>query len=607
MSAAEPTGRALSPLPARIVLVALAAFVVAERGWGSDEQPLLYFDVFFAAALGVAAGLALLWRGGGSKDAARYATAVVLTIAGMACALGLYALAELLTKNEAEGDVAGFALVASLSLFAIHAAILVAIELVGAPMRASGFVETRRVKQAASTAAMVAFAVTGLALLNVAAVKMDKRWDLSLATRTRPTDATLSLLKASEREVELYLFFEKGSPVLTELGDYFDALTQAGMKRTVLDQALDAELAKELKVSRNGTVALKSGDRSETWFVGTDRDAARRKLRKVDEEIRTRLSKLTRDAKTIYFTTGHGERGDRAAKKGARPAGSALAKLTKSLNAKVKKLGLAEGLGTKVPDDADVVVVLGPTSGFLEGEAQSLAAWVDAGGALLIAVDPGVEHGLDDVLERLGVEAEGVPLVNDKEFVRRSHTDADHEFLFAASFASHKAVKALNDARGRVALLFLRTGALNRAKVEGDPKPKVTFIARSRKDTFADKNGDRKHQPDEKRAVKNYAAAVERPSSGEADARAVVVADSDVLGDALVVAEANTAFAYESMLWLLRDDAAGGAVESDEDVPIVHTRDDDALWFYGSTFVAPGLVLFVGLMIVRRRRRRRTA
>jgi hypothetical protein len=503
-----------------------------------------------------------------------------------------------------KSELAGYALIASLVLFVVHAFILLAIEMTGAPMRAAGFVEMRRVRQAAAAAATLAFAIVGLGLLNVAAYKKDTRWDLSLSTRTKPSEATALLAGAGDKPLEIYLFFERGSPVLTQMGDYFDALAQQGATVEILDQALDAELAKDLKVSRNGTVAVRRGERSETWYVGTDRDAARRKLSKIDDEVRKRLSKLTRDAQTVYFTVGHGERGDRAAKSGERAAASQLAKLLKAANAKVKKLGVAEGLGNEVPKDAAAVVVNGPTSAFLPGEVEALRSYVDSGGSLLLLLDPGVDSGLEPLLKTLGVTYDDAPLVNDKEFVRRTHTEADFEFLFAASFASHKAVKALNDARGRAALLFLRSGSLTRAK-GGEAKPKVTFVARSRKDTFGDLDRDRKHDEDEKREVKNFAAAVELPTSGE-DARALVVADSDVLSDALIVADANAAFAYQGMLWLLRDDELGGAYDSDEDTPIVHTSDEDALWFYGSSVVAPGLVLLVGLTYVRRRKKRGT-
>ena len=56
----------------------------------------------------------------------------------------------------------------------------------------------------------------------------------------------------------------------------------------------------------------------------------------------------------------------------------------------------------------------------------------------------------------------------------------------------------------------------------------------------------------------------------------------------------------------MRDDQIGGAYEGNEDAPIVHTSDEDSMWFYGTSLVVPGLVLFVGLSIVRRRKKRGT-
>lgn len=594
--------RVLSPLPSRLVLVSLAVLFVAERVLGDEGAQTVGRGVAALLFLGGVA-LHLVFRRGAPPAGRRYSTAILLSYAGLACGALLYALHVSLAEQP-EDPLGGYALVASLVVFVTHTGILLAIELTGAPMRAAGFVEMRRVKQAAGTAATLAFAFGGLALLNVAAAKVEWRKDLSFAAPTSPSHATLSLLEASEREVELFLFFEKGSPVLTELGDYFDGLEKAGAQMTVLDQALDAGLAKDLKVSRNGTVAFRSGERSETWYVGTDRDAARRKVRKIDEEVRTRLSKLTRDAKTLYFTTGHGERGERAAKPGERAAASTFAKLAKALNAKIKPLGLREGLGAKIPDDADAVIVHGPESKFLPGEVEALKAYVESGGSVMLLLEPGTDHGLDPVLEVLGVEGPTTPLLNEQEFVRRTHTNADHAFLFAASFASHKSVKALNDARGRVALLFLRAGELGREK---GSKAKVTFIARSRSGTFADENDNGRFDEGEAKKVRDFAAAVEVPVESKPEARGIVVADSDVLSDALLITEANAAFGYEAVLWLLRDDAAGGAVDMDDDVPIVHTRDEDSFWFYGTTVVAPALVLLAGLLFVRSRRRRRTS
>ena len=51
--------------------------------------------------------------------------------------------------------------------------------------------------------------------------------------------------------------------------------------------------------------------------------------------------------------------------------------------------------------------------------------------------------------------------------------------------------------------------------------------------------------------------------------------------------------------WLQGKEAA--RVEVEEDVPIVHTREKDVIWFYGTTFAPPLLVLGAGLWGVRRR------
>lgn len=601
-----PVERALSPLPGLLVAFALLLAFAGERVVGGDGVGRIALDgaagVLLLAALGLRAG------GLGARDPATRRLVLWLLFAKLAvvAALGLYA-ASVLTNLDGSGSASTKLVVAAFVVLLAGGFTLFSLELVAAPMRRARFVELHRVRAAAATALGTAFAIAGLFALNVAAEKSDLRRDLSFGAPTSPSGATLSMLEATKCEPEITLFFERGSTALPEVQDYFDALAHQGVPVKVMDQALDPALAKEMKVSRNGTVGLKCGERSETYFVGEDRDAAQRKIQKLDEEMRTRLAKLTRDASVVYFTTGHGERGFDEGNKGERPQASKLKKLAEAMNAKVKRLGIGEGLGSAVPQDAGAVVVHGPTSAFLPEEAATLKAYVEGGGSLLLLLDPGVDHGLSPVLQALGVVVPGKELVNDKEFVRQSYTDADKAFLFSTSFGSHKAVKTLSAARGKVALLFQGVGAVEKAAAAGEGAPKYAALARTRPNTFPDEDGDRAFdEGQEKRAVLEIAAAIELPKEG-GEARAVVVGDSDVGSDLLVANEANAVFGYEALLWLLRDDAAGGGdVALDEDVPIRHTRDEDAVWFYGTTFAAPAAVLGLGLLYVRTKRRRRS-
>jgi hypothetical protein len=499
------------------------------------------------------------------------------------------------------------------------AAVAVALELLLAQTRATGIVDAPRVERATRTAVTLVSGLAAIVALVYGVQKDDARLELANAAPTSPSGATIAIVDTAAcgpaaGKPELFLFFERGSTAYGEVADYFAGLQARGASVQFLDQALDPALAKALKVTKNGVIAMRCGEKTDTWILGADRDEAQRKVKKLDAEIRTKLGKLVKDPQTVYFTVGHGERspeGDGATK--GRAQAKNLKKLLDGQNVTSKKLGIADGLTDQVPDDADLVVVLGPERPFLPEEAASLAAYVERGGALALFLDPprpgtddvDVAVSLQPVLSLLGVTSPAGEVMNDKEYVKQSGTAADHVFVFSTSFGTHKSVKTLNGARGKAALLFLSARSLK--KTEAATSPKVSFIARSRPATFLDDNGNRRHdEPAEKRDIVDFAAAIEKKLDGEREARALVVGDSDVVADTLLQNEANAVFAYEALLWLLRDDvsSADGASVVD-DAPIRHTRDEDTLWFYGTTLLGPGAIVLVGVVVTRLRRRRR--
>ncbi|MCC7069993.1 MAG: Gldg family protein, partial [Deltaproteobacteria bacterium] len=504
---------------------------------------------------------------------------------------------------------------------------LLALEIVSAPMRANAFIDLRRVVAAVNTATTLVLATAGLGALCYAVEKLDLRRDFSFAAPTTPSGATTSLFDAARcpapgggdatGKPEVFLFFERGNPALGEVRDYFDALEARGASVVVQDAAIDPALSKKMKVSKNGTVGLRCGERTETWLVGEDRDDATKKLGKIDEELRTRLAKISKDPVNVYFTVGHGERSfDDAAKPGQRVAAKSLKKLVEGTNAKVKKLGVGDGLSREVPADAALVVMVGPTAPLLPEEVAALSTYVANGGALLLLLDPptpgtrdaGVPttaESLEPLLATLGVQVGGHEVMNDKSYVRESNTTADHAFVFSTSFGSHKAVKTLSGARGKAALLFKQAATVEKRQKDN---AKIAVLARSAAASFVDANDDRAFtEGAETRAIFELAAAIEVPNAaGGKEARAVVVGDSDALDDFLLVnSEANQVFAYEALVWLLRDDDnAGGAAPAAGDVRILHTRDQDKLWFYGTVFLVPLALIAVGVVTATRKKRK---
>jgi len=596
--------RSLSPWPTVLVWLALMLFFVAER-MVADESLRIVFGVLAAASFVVG----VLWRGlalRGVEGDARRMSLASLALYGV---IGLVAVCHFLRLSMAEGappDARGPVVlqIASVILAAIGVGPLLALELAARQMRPAAFVEWRRARQAIGTGLSIVVGIAALFLLNYAAHQRMERKDFSFGAPSSPSPATVSLVQASPEPIEVYLFLERGNRLQAEVQDYFDGLLEAGASFEQLDQAINPELAKELKVTGNGYVGLKSGERAGKWYLGTELDNSRTRLKRMDKELRGELAKLAIEKRKVYFTSGHGERQDAKASKGEAPGGKQLRDVVRGFNGTVRSLGLAEGLGHAVPDDADLVVVFGPTSSFMPAEVAALTRYLEGGGDVLVLVDPKVDHGLAPLLAALGLEVGAHEVCNDSVFLQQSYSKADHAFLVTNSFTSHKSVRSLSRVRGRAALALKSAGALRKPKP--DSKGKVTFVVRALAKSYEDLNGDRTFNPDtEQHAVPDLVAVVEVPAQGGDEGRSAVIADSDLFDDLLLGNQANLVLAYDLVTWLLGDDALSGEVASDEDVPIRHTREGDKLWFYGTTFAAPALVLGLGLTLVSLKRRRR--
>jgi len=597
--------RSLSSWPTIMVSLGLLLFFVAERMLG-DGGVRLGLD----AVAAISFGIGVIWRATGLRGVDGDARRLVLAGLGLSALIGVAVACHFLRLSMADGapsDARGPAVlqIASILLATAGLGPLLALELAMRQMRPAAFVEWLRVQQALTTGLAIVFGLAALFLLNYAASQRMQRKDFSFGAPTSPSGATRSMVQAAPDKIEVFLFLERGSQVLSEVGDYFDGLTEAGATVERLDQAVNPELAKDLKVTGNGYVGLRSGERSGKWYLGTDLDNARGRLKRMDKELRAEIAKLAIAKRKIYFTMGHGERRDAKASKGEAAGGKKLRDLVRGLNGTVRSLGLGEGLGNAVPDDADLVVIFGPSAPFFEGEIAALKQYAEGGGAILALLDPKTDHGLAPLLELLGLEASPHEVCNDKVFLQQSYTKADHALLVTNAFTNHKAMRSLNRARGRAALALSSAGSLRKPAPQS--KGKVTFVVRALAKSFEDLNGNRRFDDGaEKRSVPDLAAVVELPVAEKKEGgRSAIIGDSDLFADTLLANQANLVLGYDLLAWLLRDDSVSGDVVSDEDVPIRHTRDDDKLWFYGTTFAAPALVLGLGLGFVSIKRRRR--
>src|SRR5262249_34608826 len=150
-------------------------------------------------------------------------------------------------------------------------------------------------------------------------------------------------------------------------------------------------------------------------------------------DVQKALLKVLRDPRIAYLTTGHGEMNDGGDATDGRTA-KALRRLVESQNYQVKDLGLTQGLGTDVPADATIVLVLGPTKPMLPEEITALKRYADRGGHVLFALDPEAKIELGDFAAIAGLSWSNVPLANDRVYIPRRRNASDKRNIVTNRF-----------------------------------------------------------------------------------------------------------------------------------------------------------------------------
>lgn len=457
----------------------------------------------------------------------------------------------------------------------------------------------RRTVTAAVTAGM---AVALVFPANYLANAHNMTYDAAYFRTTRPGTSTMALARSLTTPAEAIAFFPPGSEVKEQLVPYFNELAAASDGRftvTIVDQPLAPKLAEELKVRENGWIAIRMGDSVEKHRLGDDMTKAKRELKKLDTTVNKLLLQVSRGQKVAYMVVGHGEANYRERDNQLKKL-STFKKLLEAQNYKVSNLGVAEGLAVAVPDDADVVLLLGPEKPLAPEETESIKAYLAQGGSLLVAVEPSPEgDSLDDLMAHLGVTVGRAPLAHATQYLNQNRGIADRVLLATNRFGSHPAVKTLSKAGTQMALVLPTVVSVQKA--EGGSFKTQTLV-RTLDQTFEDTNGDRQPSPGEASKVHEVALAV--TPDGTDGFKAVVLGDAALFSDpVLQFSQGNLVFILDAMRWLAGDDDIAGELQSEEDVKIIHTRDDDMALFYLTIFGMPMLVLGAGIIVVSLRRR----
>ena len=245
----------------------------------------------------------------------------------------------------------------------------------------------------ASTNALIAIGSVLVILLslNVLGTRYSQRIDLTENQIFTLAPETQTVLQDLDQPAKVWIFDATRNPSDQQLLESYERQSDQ-FSYEYADPNAQPVLAQEFGIRTLGEVHLEVGDRTQL----VQRVSQVERL--TEPRLTNQLVRLVRDRNPIaYFTVGHGEYSIDDIQGGFSLVRDSL----EQKNFDVAPLDLSAGV---VPDNADVVVVAGPQQEFFEAEVDALDAYLDAGGGLLLLIDPNTNPGLEDLLNEWGVE-----------------------------------------------------------------------------------------------------------------------------------------------------------------------------------------------------------
>jgi ABC-type uncharacterized transport system involved in gliding motility auxiliary subunit len=442
---------------------------------------------------------------------------------------------------------------------------------------------SRAARHGTNAAAMTLAFLGILVLLNVLAVRHNRKWDATAERAFTLSSQTEKILDGLTTPVTVTAFFPEGTEGREQikglLGQYADRAP--GLKVSFVDPDRSPELARQLGVRDYGTTVFASGDQTFRTTQATE------------EALTNALVRVTRKGKkTVYFLSGHQEHspedtqriGYSTAKKALEEQGFAAREL----------LLLKEAA---VPADCAVLVVAGPAKPLLEQELAALKTYLDRGGRVLLLLDPMTTTGLEPLLAAWGVELRGDVVIDTMSR------------LFGGSYTTpilteYPPHDISRDFRVPVFLPLARSVEAAKVLPEG-----ITFsaIARTSPQSWGETNlKEDRAEFDADRDLKGPLTAaglfekkeVFATKDASANAQLLVVGDSDFADNTYYGFSGNGDLFQNMVSYLAKEeDLIAVRAKDAKPSPLSLSRAQAATLFYASVVAAPLTLMLAGLAI----------
>jgi ABC-type uncharacterized transport system involved in gliding motility auxiliary subunit len=307
--------------------------------------------------------------------------------------------------------------------------------------------------------------------------------------------------------------------------------------------------------------------------------------------VSTALVKLERPQKTVYFTTGHGERSLDGF--GPQDYGT-IKQALQNDNYTVNPLSLVTQRA--VPDDASAVIIAGPTNPFLQEEKDALKAYLDGGGKVVMLEGPASKADFSDLLQNYQIGFSGNVVVDPAKSVPQ-----DPRVVVVNGYGTHPVTQDLRD----LTFFPLTTNITYPSSPPGGLT--VTALAQSTDSSWGNTNPQQiQQQPSDPKGPLALAVAVDASGSVTAatsgtsnGARLVMIGSPDLISNnSLQQVPGNQTLFLNSVNWVSQqDNLINIRVPDTTPRQLVLTGSQMNLIAYSSFLFLPLAVLAVGAAV----------
>lgn len=466
----------------------------------------------------------------------------------------------------------------------------------------------RQVNYGASTVLSILFVVAIFALLQFVAYQQRDTWRID-ATETNeftPLPETIEILQGLDEPIHVIGFFTiQGAFQQQEARTNLESMqtfSEGNLTYEFVDPEVNPILAEQYDLSFSNTLVFTKGS-------GENEVTSKASAPFNDRNLHTALLQVINPVdKKAYFIAGHGERDSLD---GGPEGVSTAVTLLEEAGFETEVLNLITI--SEIPEDATVLVLIDQQAPFTEAEFDVVKTYLENGGALFMARD-----ALDSDF-RIRLEQDGELLrdylASDWGIVLREDVIVEETFAqagqgFGLSFlaANFGSSPITGNDLDRFGLLFniARSIAWNDEVIEVSRINLVTTSDQAWGETDFEGLVNGFAEPNEGEDVVGNLTIAVSGENGSTGGRVVVVGDTDLFLNSLILQNGNGLFFSNALNWLADDELAVELTPRENiDRQLTIAQNQLNLILLATICLGPGLAGVVGLIVWYSRRQRR--